>query len=325
MMLSLNQLVKFKKDISDRFETINLVSPINDICDVLESINSLYGDHQFVKEKIAQAVNDYKLIAEQSDNKKKELCSIIDTIDNAIKQESTKINHSNRYKLTFDGLSNRLFRVDDQVNLIIQASMSKYVDWHYPGLRLGCRYVGQLTADSELSYKLSEHYSNFLVACDPLYFCDLNDSIINTATQHFNKIYRRRIRCYLLDNLNQLPQEQFGFVFCWMLFNYADEDTICLYLNKIYSLLRPGGTLMFSYNNVELEESAKIADFGLMSAIAKQELFKGINDIGFKITKSYDLPNNDPAISMISWVELQKPGTLQTVKIKQVLGQISIK
>ena len=324
-MLSLSQLVKIKKDIVNRFDTINLTGPVNDICNTLESINREYGSHQFVKEKIIQAIDDYRLIEDQSNLKTKELYSIVDTIDIAIKQESVKINQSNRYKLTFDGISNRVFHVDQKVNSIIEASIAKYVDFHYPGLRLGCRYVGQLSADFEISYELSEYYSNCLATCDPLYFSDLDDNAIKTATQHFNEIYLRRIRIYSLDNLDQLPQGQFGFVFSWMLLNYADEGTIFLYLNKIYSLLRPGGTIMFSYNNIDLEESAKIAELGLMSAISKQELFKGITDIGFRIGNSYDLPNEDPAIQMISWVELQKPGNLQTVKIKQVLGQISAK
>lgn len=325
-MLTLSQLVKFKKDITDRFDTIDLVDPINDISNTLNSIDREYGNHQFIDGEIIQAIANYKSIQERSEFERKKLYSIIDRIDMDIKRESVRINQDNQYKSAFDGISNRIFSVSQEVNTTIEVSISKYIDFHYPGLRLGCRYVGQLDIDPEykLSYELSERYSNCLVACDPLYFSDFNDNI-KSATQHFNDTYQRRIRLYPLDDLDRLPQQQFGFIFCWMLLNYADEETILLYLNKIYNLLRPGGAIMFSYNNIESEESAKIAELGLMSAISKKELFKKINEIGYQICNHYDLSNDDSVIKMISWVELRKPGNLQTTKLRQVLGEISTK
>lgn len=327
MMPTLSQLVKIKKDINDRFNAISLIDPIDDIVNTLDSINREHGSSQFINEKINQAIDNYKSIQEYSESEKRKLYSIIDSLDIAIKQESARINQANEYKSAFNGISDRFFLVNKKVTTIIEASISKYIDFHYPGLRLGCKYVGQLVIDPEykLNYELSEHYSNCLVACDPLYFSDFNDDNIKKATQHFNGTYQRRIRLYSSDDLNKLPQEQFGFIFCWMLLNYADQDSLLLYLNKIYNLLRPGGTVMFSYNNIDLEESAKIAELGLMSAVSKQELFEKIQKIGFQISNHYDLLNDDSVIQMISWAELRKPGDLHTVKLKQVLGEISIK
>ena len=122
-----------------------------------------------------------------------------------------------------------------------------------------------------------------------------------------------------------LPQNQFSFVFAWWIFNYANITVIEQYLRSIFNLLCPGGTVMFSYNNGEIVESARLADENKMSFIPKQSLVRVLTQIGYEIIASYDEQNQDTSIPVISWVELRKSGELKTIRLKQVIGAIGQK
>ena len=79
---------------------------------------------------------------------------------------------------------------------------------------------------------------------------------------------------------------------------------------------------MFSYNNVDLAESTKTAELGVMSAISKEQLIKYTEKLGFSCINSRDVSNSDKIVQKISWLELRKSGTLTTIKRSQVLGKI---
>ena len=200
--------------------------------------------------------------------------------------------------------------------------MSHYVDHRFPGLRLGCRYFGQFEG-GDRDHSLSIDYSNLLVANDPLYFYDADTKLIETVTTHFNDTYKRRIRLY--QDAAQLPKQQFSFVFSWGVFNYLNLPTVESRLKLIFDLLRPGGVLMFSYNNGDIVESARLSDLEEMSFVPKRNLVNLLTQIGFEMITSYDLPNNDTLITNISWMEVRRPGKLESIKIKQVIGAIGQK
>jgi len=224
-----------------------------------------------------------------------------------------------------DNLSFQVFRIDSDVSQLILDRMQKYADWSYPGLRLGCRYVGQNTVDENRNQdnSFSTLLSNHMVALDPLYFCDVNNSLISAVTDHFLDAYKNRIRKYILDqDLSILPQNQFGFVFCWWVFNFMSIDAVKQHLKQIYGLLRPGGTLMFSYNNSDIFESARLVDMQIMSHTPLRHLIRICDEIGFMIESTVDMENSDPLVERISWIEIKKPGYLKTIKLQQVLGKI---
>ena len=93
----------------------------------------------------------------------------------------------------------------------------------------------------------------------------------------------------------------------------------------MFNLLRPGGTAMFSYNNCDIIESARIADMGEMSFVSKRNLTNLLKKIGFDVIASYDLPNTDTLITNISWLEIRRPGELITTKLRQVMGTVGRK
>jgi hypothetical protein len=73
---------------------------------------------------------------------------------------------------------------------------------------------------------------------------------------------------------------------------------------------------MFTYNNADLAASAGLCDSYFMSYVPKSMLVPLAESLGYIVTKTFDF---EPSTS---WIELQKPGELKTVKAHQALGEI---
>jgi hypothetical protein len=327
-MSTLSELVRFRNDLVDRLEQLSLVEPIGDIIQTLNlTVTENFDVEAFsAHDKITQALIDYQKILDQSEFVRNNLKSVIGDIDIKINELALQTNTLDNY---FDGENvngSITFSINPSIHQLIKDRMSHYVDHRFSGLRLGCRYVGQRQIDDILikDYTTSIEYSNMLVANDPLYFYDVKEELIKTVTNHFNDIYSRRIRLY--TDLSKLPQRQFGFIFSWNLFNFASISIIDEYFHKIFDLLRPGGVVMFSYNNCDIVESAHLADIRYMSFVSKRNLTNLLKQIGYEIIASYDEPNQEPpSIPIVSWMEIRRPGKLETVKIKQVMGVVARK
>jgi len=338
-MSTLSELVKLRNTFEEKLNSIEFDQYINNVCDVLNLIrteNSEINDTIIIGD-INKAISNYKELSKTVDNINDNLRLTIDYLDSQIDIASAAINEQLYLKNELYELQlksdlihpTHVFQFSATANQVITASMLKYADWHYPTLRLGCTYVGQenLTqVDNQIiiDYSKSIEYSNLLVAGDPLYFCDIKQAYIDSVTNHFNEVYSRRIRKYVIKDhdFSQLPQNQFGFIFSWMFFNFHDFITIELYLQNLIKLLRPGGIIMFSYNNADVYDSAKTSEKGIMSSIPKKKLIKLIKNIGFEIINHRDIPNEDFYIKNISYIEIKKPGQLHSIKLKQVIGTI---
>jgi hypothetical protein len=87
-------------------------------------------------------------------------------------------------------------------------------------------------------------------------------------------------------------------------------------------LLRPGGTLLFTYNNCDLARSAKLVDWDSASWCTLFLLEKIYSKHGFELIGSDDIISDDVNVSHVSWAELKRPGDLATSKILQASGAI---
>jgi hypothetical protein len=115
-----------------------------------------------------------------------------------------------------------------------------------------------------------------------------------------------------------LPTNQFGFIFSWNVFNYFPLRETQTYLEESFKLLRPGGVMMFSYNNCENVTCAGLFENGMRSWMTEKLLIDTCKNIGFDIINS--VTENE-----VNWVEIQKPGILKTVKASQAMGRILFK
>lgn len=192
------------------------------------------------------------------------------------------------------------------VTEIVKSRIYHYVDWRYPALEIG-------PGDGLFTEEMS--------AGDPLYIVDVHQEFLDSTKKRFNEFYAtRRLRSYLTHqsqyDLSMLPQEQMGFVLSWNVFNYFPLEAIKSYLKEIKKVVRPGGTVMFSYNNSDRWQGAEMVENAFMCHTPKHMLLPMIESLGFTVTASYDY---DPTVS---WVEIIKPGRLSTCKAHQSMGAV---
>lgn len=185
----------------------------------------------------------------------------------------------------------------------------RYTDWRFPCLEIG---PGDGT------------WTEHLIAGDPLYIVDVHQEFLDSTLSRFNDIYQNRVRPYLTGpdaqrsetDLSMLPQGQFGFVFAWNVFDYMPLKETREYLVNCFEVLRPGGHMLFTFNNCDITECAEFAEEGIKSWMPARLLADTCSEIGFEIVQF-----RNPETT-INWIEIRKPGELKTVKGHQVLGQI---
>ena len=185
----------------------------------------------------------------------------------------------------------------------IMGRIGLYADWHHPGLEIG---PGDCV------------WTPHLVAFQPLYIADINHDFLNSTKEKFNEQYQNRLMDYLIKNndLGDLPQNQFGFIFSWNVFDYFPIDIVKNYLQQIYHLLKPGGVFMFSYNNCDRSRNVEFVEQGHMCYTPGTLLKELIASLDFELEAAYDLD------ASISWLEIRRPGTLTSSRVRPPFGTI---
>jgi hypothetical protein len=202
---------------------------------------------------------------------------------------------------------------DESIDHSISASIIKYNDWHYPSIQINPKF---------------KKWIDFMIAGDPLYLTYYNDlGWDNELVADYPPLYQSRLRIYQITNedFSILPQNQFGFVLCWEIFNFLSIEKIEQHIRQVFDLLRPGGVFMFSYNNCNIYSIARAAESGDIS-YTQNDLLKNLClNIGYEIIDFKDIPLKGEWYSHASWAEIRKPGVLKTVKAHQALAQIIVK
>lgn len=310
--MRVSDLLRYRDDILAVLDQIDLTPAILDVC---QKLHQLTASHPLnLKYDTIDSIKlEYETISVQTNSLKDQLAAILPNIDIAVDALATEL-HTHTAIEFFSCYHKTEFRINENILDIIKGHIYQNAHHHYAGLQFGC------TPQSKV-------LTGELVANDPLYLCDLSLDRVEDIAGQFNEVYYGRLRKYAIidHNLNTLPQNQFGFILSWFLFNYANITCIHEYLKKMSGLLRPGGRFLFSYNNCDLLDSCVLAEAGGMSYVSKRQLINLCLQEGFEIVYEYDLPNNDDHVKWISWIEIKKPGELSTVKRRQVLGEIKQK
>jgi len=170
-----------------------------------------------------------------------------------------------------------------------------------------------------------ESFIESMIDNDPLYLVDQNFELLEPAIARFNEVYQRRLRKYIIDEqskqaiLSQLPNGQFGLCVVYHYFNFRPFEIIQRYLAEIYEKLKPGGVLLFTYNNCETLSGVRMVEAGrrcyATEYLIKQEIFK----IGYELIHSEDY---DAITGPGTWMEIKKPGELTSIRGSQTLAKI---
>jgi hypothetical protein len=309
-MAKFSELVKFRNDLIASIEHLQLDSAINaKIAELtrVKKLNPNIDNNQIdsYMQEFSQLIDANKKII---DKVEQEVLSITVEIDRLAKLLFDIDEQRDTFTLS---KVNQLLELSDKQTEYITNGIGSYCDWLYPSL---------IVYPREKKWLLST-----VVSSDPLYLVQHESVNLRTLIEDFSEVYQNRLRCYVIDNFEKLPQEQFRFVLLWDFLNYISVDQFEFYLSEMFKLIRPGGSFMFSYNNCDLEGPAKVSELAggsysnarIVESLAKQ--------IGFEIIKFEDLTTEDALITHVSWVELRKPGTLTTVKAHQALAKIITK
>lgn len=314
--MKLSELVNLKNKLL-QISTIQAQDDIDFLDGKFSAILNLpvHADHRSI---ILSTIKNISSIEDYLFNIDHNLQQIIDDINTEI-DIKTKIFKHRGYTINgFFGsnstnfateITDRLLPITNQTkNEIINIIRSR-TNWQYPTLEIG-------PGDGS--------WTEHLVAADPLYIVDVHPESLELTKNRFNNFYQQRLRTYLTGNhakksefdLSELPSCQFSFIFSWNVFNYFPQHETTLMLSQCFDLMRPGGSMIFSYNNCNLVKCAEFCEIGFRSWMTSEIIEKICKDIGFNIIK------NETPEETFSWIEILKPGKLETVKAHQVLGKI---
>ena len=208
---------------------------------------------------------------------------------------------------TNDYILNRRLRLDHESLARLQGRIKILTDWRLPGmvLRPGL-----------------ETFVEEMVPMDPLYLVDTHQDLINPAIQKFTIEYQRRLRPYVINDrqpgpiMAHLPDNQFGFVLAFNFFNFRPIELIQRYLTELHTKLRPGGTLIMTYNNCDRSHGVGLAERNWMLYTPKRLITEQAAAIGFELVASYDGQGD------VSWLEFKRSGDIDSLRGGQTLAKI---
>lgn len=310
--MKLHELVNLRNELSKVNDNL-IIKEISKNIDSLKIINS--GLNENFSESINNLVNEYYSVIDKLNIPNNHIQLLIDQCQQEILQLSSKFFQSNyQFEISFkddeflpQNIRNyrnwRSIQNDGELENDLRARLNLYSRWKYPALEIGCR-------DGE--------WTKCLIASDPLYIADVHQEFLTSSLKDFPGVYQGRVRKYIIKNyrIENLPNKQFGLIFSYNFFNYLSFDTIKQLLIQANDWLRPGGVMIFTYNNADTGAGAAYAESYFMTYVPKSMLIPLCESLGFEIVESRDY---EPAMSFI---EIKKPGTLHTIKETQAIGEI---
>ena len=191
-------------------------------------------------------------------------------------------------------------------------TIKKYVNFKWPGLEIG---------------PSKGYYTKELVALDPLYLADNVEGRFIETKKLWNKMYQKRLRYYTFNDntdnpMHQLPKSQFGLILSFNWFNFKTQDVIEKYIKSAFELLKPGGAMVFTYNNCSFPKAIDKVDEMHYTYTNGYTLKEFCKTTGYEIVSSYD-GENQFTNWCVSWLEIRKPGKLTSLRGGQNLGAIN--
>jgi len=305
--MKLNELVRLRNQLSNALE----ITALN--IELEKNYSRLINLTLDIDEEIAVGISDlahnHKNISALFQRDQEQLSFLLSSIQEKINQLSTQF-FSDNYQLELQYLEpdsirqTRVLKPDQEFEKTLIQRINLYSNWQYPALEIGCR---------------DGHWTKFLVASDPLYITDVYNEFLISAVKQFPSLYQGRVKKYLIHDffkIPNLPTNQFGLIFSYNYFNYLSVDSIKQFLIQAMSWLRPGGTIIFTYNNADLPAAAAYAENYFMTYVPESILTLMAESLGYETVFSY---NCEPAYSII---EFKKPGELRSIKVGQTVGEI---
>ena len=271
---------------------------------------------QTLKEDQTRVVNAFDHFASTLNELTNELDTMIETAEKTQYAESTRMytEEMARYgrldeptnKKVNQHILDRRMPITQDVQQMISNRIKSYVDWKYPGLiiRPGI-----------------ETFIHDLVALDPLYIVDHSTELLQPALVAFPEEYRRRLRMYeqdpcSTDVLTTMPDNQFGLCLAFNFFEFTPIEVLEQYLKSIFNKLRPGGILAMTFNDCDRAHCVALVEKNFCFYTPGQRVKATAKSIGYRQMFSWTDAGN------LTWLELRKPGELESIRGGQTLAKI---
>jgi hypothetical protein len=209
-----------------------------------------------------------------------------------------------------DVILGRRMRIDSDDDIRLRTHLKNLTDWRIPGMIIRPGF---------------ETYIEDMVPLDPLYVVDHDPELMRPAINKFTPEYQRRLREYVIDDwadgpvLSKLPNNQFGVIFAYHYFNQKPIPIICKFLDEFYEKLRPGGSVIMTYNNCDLAHGVIRSEHFWMLYTPRRLIEQHAVSIGFELTEAYDGKGD------VSWLEFRKPGDIASIRGGQTLAKVLVK
>ena len=309
--MKLSDIVSYKNlldTLSSRSEETELLNKISSMMHTAEvgtvQIPGAVDQLQQAQNQITQAVEQFE---QQFAQFKQSVQDQIEQHEPEYFQRSLELYHIGYRNDSAEHIRGRQITVKSDTAEVIRQRVRLYTNWCHPGMVM--RPAHALFLED-------------LVACDPMYFVDTQDSLLELTESWFTPQYQARLRRYVIDEYSDqplfvnLPAKQFGLIYAFHFFEYCAWPALQKYLAECFDLLRPGGVLAFTWNNCDLWRRVGMVEHcsgcytpgRLVRAYAQQ--------LGYETVFDFDDDANT------SWMELRRPGEYVSIRGGQTLAAI---
>jgi hypothetical protein len=116
--------------------------------------------------------------------------------------------------------------------------------------------------------------------------------------------------------LSALPNDQFGLIFAYNYFNFRPLELITRYLVEMYKKMRPGGMVIMTINDCDCAHSVELVEQKFMCYTPGRAICQAAESAGFDILYQHT------GLGDLSWLELQRPGQISSLRGGQTLAKI---
>jgi hypothetical protein len=235
-----------------------------------------------------------------------QLEQLISEVEQPYFSESYRLYENEIGNETVADIKNRTPNIDQNTVDFYKNRINRYIGWQHPAMIVRPGF---------------EPFINEMVSCDPLYLVDTKHDLLKPATSQFNELYQRRLRTYVVDEntnnfLKRLPDGQFGLVLIYNYFNFRPLEVIRLWLHELLQKLKPGGVVLMTINDCDRDKAVMLVENRYCCYTPGRMIIQLAETLGFETVFQW---HNEGAST---WIELQKPGQLTTLRGGQSLATI---
>jgi hypothetical protein len=222
-------------------------------------------------------------------------------------QESYRLYDQEMRNDSAEHILNRRPVLDVETENLLRVRVQNYVDWQHPGMVIQPGL---------------EKFVEDMVGYDPLYLVAQQHNLLVPSFDRFPEEYQRRLRLYTvreeLDSeiLEKIPNDQIGLCLVYNFFEFKPFEIVRKYLTEIYQKLKPGGTLIMTFNDCDRDKAVKLAEQRYACYTPGTMIQQFAATVGYNQIFSWN--NNGPT----TWLELRKPGALTSLRGGQTLAKI---